>query len=106
MPRTAGPNVGKFFGVGTERIRSETKTEMELIGIDTSRYQAHVLRHTSLSHKAAAGVAVEKFLLDASMSGETWEKYYRVEIEDPMDAAFVPVMGDIAAEDASLEVVD
>ena len=105
-PRESGPDKGKFFGIGADRIRNVTKAEMKRIGIDVDRFKAHVLRHTSLAHKAAAGVGREKFLLDAAMSGETYDKYYRVEIEDPTSAPYVPVIDDRAPEDASAESVD
>ena len=103
-PRESGPNRGKYFGIGSDRIRNVTKDEMKAIGIDVDRFKPHVLRHTSLAHKAAAGIGREKFLLDAAMSGETYDKYYRVEIEDPTSAPYLPVIDDRAPRDASAEV--
>ena len=69
-----------YAGIGTQRVSKDIIWIMQLAGIDTVQFKAHVIRHASLAAKRDHGIERDIFLASAKMSGAVYDKYYNVPI--------------------------
>eukprot|EP01050_Picozoa_sp_SAG11_P008828 SAG11_NODE_796_length_7130_cov_57.915375_5_plen_190_part_00 len=67
-------------GIKAATIAKDILWIMQLSGIDTAYFKAHVVRHASLAAKRDFGMERDTFLACAKMSSQVYDKYYNVPI--------------------------